>query len=240
MAATNPGTDNLIAWWSLDETSGTRADSHGSNDLTDNNTVLYDTGKQGNAADFEDSVGEYLSIADNADLSFGDEDFTIGCWIKIESLDSTFQYIISKYDPPNDKREYALYLRGTTDKLEFSISGNGTAVTGAEWGSAISTGTWYFVVAWHDSVNNQVGIEVNNSSPVTEAHTAGCFDSDSSFMIGASSKGTPDQFLDGLADEAFVFDKVLSADEKEWLYNSGNGRSYSEMAATFTPRVIMI
>jgi len=229
MAATNPGKDNLIAWWSLDETSGTRADSHGSNDLTDNNTVTYDTGKQGNAADFEDSVGEYLSIADNADLSFGDEDFTIGCWIKIESLDGTFQYIMSKYDPPDDKREYVLLLRGTTDKLEFNVSGNGTAVTGAEWGSAISTGTWYFVVAWHDSVNNQVGIEVNNSSPVTEAHTAGCFDSDSSFMIGASSKGTPDQFLDGLADEAFVFDKVLSADEREWLYNSGSGRAYADL-----------
>ncbi len=31
---------NLEAWWELDEASGIRVDSHGSNDLTDNNTVL--------------------------------------------------------------------------------------------------------------------------------------------------------------------------------------------------------
>ena len=30
---------NLVSWWELDEASGTRVDKHGSNDLTDNNTV---------------------------------------------------------------------------------------------------------------------------------------------------------------------------------------------------------
>ena len=48
----NPGTTGLVSYWALDETSGTRYDSHGSNDLTDNNTVGYTTGVQGNAADF--------------------------------------------------------------------------------------------------------------------------------------------------------------------------------------------
>lgn len=30
---------NLVSWWNLNETSGNRVDSHGSNDLTDNNSV---------------------------------------------------------------------------------------------------------------------------------------------------------------------------------------------------------
>ncbi|MBU0513002.1 MAG: hypothetical protein KJ638_15045, partial [Chloroflexi bacterium] len=47
--------DGLVAWWSLDETSGTRYDSHGGNHLSDNNTVGYSTGKQGNSANFERS-----------------------------------------------------------------------------------------------------------------------------------------------------------------------------------------
>ena len=46
-------TTNLISYWKLDETSGTRVDSVGNNDLTDNNTVLYGAGKQGNGADLE-------------------------------------------------------------------------------------------------------------------------------------------------------------------------------------------
>ena len=52
---------NLTAWWNFDEESGIRYDSYNTHDLTDNGTVLYAAGKQGNAADFESSVaGEYL------------------------------------------------------------------------------------------------------------------------------------------------------------------------------------
>ena len=63
---------NLIAYWKLDEASGTRNDSKGANHLTDNNTVTQAVGKVGNAAQFTLANSEYLSIADNADLSAGD------------------------------------------------------------------------------------------------------------------------------------------------------------------------
>jgi hypothetical protein len=43
---------NLISWWSLDEASGSRADKHGANTLTDNNTVLSAAGKKSNAGNF--------------------------------------------------------------------------------------------------------------------------------------------------------------------------------------------
>ena len=35
---------SLIAYWKLDEESGTRVDAQGANDLTDNNTVLFGAG----------------------------------------------------------------------------------------------------------------------------------------------------------------------------------------------------
>ena len=59
----------LKAVWAMEETSGTRADSVNSHDLTDNNTVLYGTGKYGNAADFDLANVEYLSVADHADIA---------------------------------------------------------------------------------------------------------------------------------------------------------------------------
>ncbi len=43
-------TDNLSAYWKLDEASGTRVDSAGSNDLTSNNSVGQAVGKLGNAS----------------------------------------------------------------------------------------------------------------------------------------------------------------------------------------------
>ena len=57
----NPGTANLVGDWSMDETSGTRADSHGTNNLTDNNTVGSTTGVISNAASFVSANSEYLS-----------------------------------------------------------------------------------------------------------------------------------------------------------------------------------
>ncbi len=39
-------TDSLVAMWRLEESSGNRSDSQGSNTLTDTNTVGSGTGKQ--------------------------------------------------------------------------------------------------------------------------------------------------------------------------------------------------
>jgi hypothetical protein len=51
--------DGVIAHWSLNETSGTRVDSTGSHNLTDNGGVSYETGILGNAATFTGT--KYLS-----------------------------------------------------------------------------------------------------------------------------------------------------------------------------------
>ncbi len=60
----NPGTGNLAAWWSFDEASGARNDSHGSSHLTDNNTVTSAAGKKSNAASFASANAEYLNRSD--------------------------------------------------------------------------------------------------------------------------------------------------------------------------------
>jgi hypothetical protein len=64
-------TDNLIAFWGLEEASGTRNDAHGSNHLIDNNTVGSATGRVGTCANFDRFTDEHLSIVDNAALSLG-------------------------------------------------------------------------------------------------------------------------------------------------------------------------
>ena len=86
MPGTNPGTTGLEGFWGADETSGTRSDEHGSNDLSDNNSVLVAPARVGaNAARFVRADSQYLSIADNASLSMGDIDFTLGALVYIES-----------------------------------------------------------------------------------------------------------------------------------------------------------
>ncbi len=57
----------LVSWWRLDEASGTREDAHGTNDLTDNNSVgqgyAVNTPTTTNSALFVDTSSEWLNYA---------------------------------------------------------------------------------------------------------------------------------------------------------------------------------
>lgn len=216
--------DDLVAYWKLDEESGTRIDSVGNNDLADNATVLYSAGKVGNAAEFEADNTEYLSIADNADISVGDIDFTVWGWCKFESL-TTHRAVIGQYGDTDATRSWSLYaLIDTTIYMDFTIrvGASGYSVKATNFG-AVTTATWYFVVAWHDSVNDLIGISVNDTATTT-AHTAGCVDVEEEFTLGSRAGGTLS--MDGPIDEVGFVKKVLSSTERTWLYNSGDGRTY--------------
>jgi len=227
---------SLVAWWTLNETSGTREDSVGNNDLTDNNTVLYGAGKKGNAADFELATSEYLSIADNADLSTGDIDYSMCCWFKPESVGIS-QFLMSKWVGAYNTLEYVLYVN-TSNQAAFSITdGVDTAATATETTNTLSAGTWYLLVGWHDATANTVNIQVNNNTPVSAADVAG-FNSGSAFCLGAQSDGLA-SYADGLMDEAGFWKKVLSAAERTRLYNGGEGLTYpfsnETLAGSITP-----
>ena len=235
MTAVNPTKANLISWWKLDETSGTRYDSHGSNNLSDINTVGYATGKKGNAADFEGDNYEHLKINDNASLSFGNESFTIVCWAKFETT-SGAKVIISKFDYGYKKKEYEVYQKVSTYRIGFKVSQNGTTeneVLANTFGD-ISAGTWYFIAAVHDSTNDKMIISINGTSDSIN-YSGGCNDNTSPFAIGCEfNSGAVKTQYDGLVDEAAIWRRALTADEISWLYNSGNGRTYEDLLSVKT------
>lgn len=212
--------DNLVSYWMLEEPGGTRDDSHGSNDLTEVGGPGRDTGKLGNAATFNGSAN-YLKIADNADLSTGDVDFTIGGWIYLNSTSGTHD-LISKYG--SGSSEYILLNAG--GEFRFYVqdsSGSDGLVQASSFGTA-STGTWYLVHAWHDSVNNQIGICVNAGTADTTSWTTGVRDGSNDFILGSRTSGSSHH--DGRLDSCFLWKKVLSGAERTEQYNSGAGLEY--------------
>jgi len=224
----NPGTTNLVAYWELNEESGTRVDSHASLDLTDNNTVLYSaSGVQGNAADFELSNSEYLSRASEAALQTGDIDFTLGAWVKPESIGSIMGIITKWNASPN--RDYGLSLNADGTVRFFTFDA-GDAWLYMDSTATLSAGTWYFITGWHSTATNKVYIKINDASPEEKAVGTPRASTAAEFRVGSSNVG-PYHF-DGLLDEAFFYKKVLSSAELTWLYNSGSGRSYANVAAT--------
>jgi len=214
---------SLISFWKMDETSGSRYDAVSGYTLTDNNTVGYATGKNGNAGDFEYANSEMLYRADNAALSFNaNENFTIACWINLESA-TTYRPIISKNNGLEESGvEYNLSLYNSEPYLS---TGNGTAATYVDWGATLSTGTWYMLCAWYNTTTDSIYIQVNNGMPIRALAVYEPFDGGGDFHIGAWTYSN--YFMDGLIDDVGIWGRagnaVTGKAMADSIYNSGNG-----------------
>lgn len=229
--------DNLISVWELDEASGNAIDSHGSNDLTETSgTIASATGKVGGARDFEATGDtEYFELATNSSLETGDIDFSVSAWVNAETL-SNFPVIVHKsWGGSGANREWVLYYDTSASRFTLVKNAGGTAVqVAASTFGAASTATWYWLNAYHDSVNNEIGISVNNGTVDTTSTSTGVSVGTGPFQIGSS----PAQVLywDGLIDQVALWKKVLSSGDRTAIYNGGSGLAYSSWDAAVATR----
>ena len=179
------------------------------------------------ASQFTAANSEYLSVANDANLQFGNEDFSVAGWVYLDSTGVAFRVPIGKWDYVGNKREYAVYFNDALAKFGFFVSNNGTANSGVFTSSTISTGAWHYVVGVHDSVNNLLKISLDGAAFDTAAYVLGGNANTSSFTLGAD--GSTDEFWDGRISKAGVWRKVLSAGEVTQLYNSGNGLAHCQL-----------
>lgn len=224
---------NLISWWTLDETSGTRNDSHGSNHLTDYNTVTYTTGKKSNAASFASANSEYLSITDASQT--GLDISTTGTWSYwIYFVSDTDAVVIDK-TAAGSSSYWIQHQIGTGTTQRFSNS----AETGLDITATMNTGTWYHCVWTYNA--GTVEFFLNGTSQGTASGGTSLTNSTAPFTLGRVNKYTGN-YLNGYMDEVGVWSRVLTGAEITELYNSGNGMTYSELdvTATFTPRISFI
>lgn len=204
---------NLVSCWLTDE-SGLLTDLHGSNNLTNNNTVTLTTGEQGDAGDFEASSSQYLSHADNASLSITG-DITIAAWIRLESATSNqSQCIVTKY--ADNVRAYAFQFRnsGGTHAIRGIFSSGGTSADLMTVNiSTLSLATWYHVVVTYDVSAGDMEVFIDGSSEGTDT-TGTMFslaDTTATFGIGVNEiDDTPTQFFDGRLNQVLLYSKVLN------------------------------
>lgn len=233
MAPINPGITNLIAWWTLNETSGNRADSHtGEHTAADNNTVTYDTGKISNAAKFTRTNSEYLLVTDHDDFDVTGA-FSIGCWVKSSAAAANSDTAIFT---KGDGAAYGIHFAGTAGandhKIYFVINA-GIRATGT---TVFNDNTWHFIIVVYNLTTAK--IYVDNSEDGTGNYSSAVTATADNLTVGKRAA----QYYDGLCDELFMYSKALDADERTWLYNSGDGRTYTDVnppPSTFIPKVIM-
>lgn len=219
---------SLVSYWKLDETSGNRADSHGSNTLSDNNTVLYGTGKINNAGDFERATTEYLSKTSAIGVPTTTGSRSISAWINLESDTPADAYnAILDYGAEGVNQEYGLILTQISGVKGIGMDKYGALLT-VNWTPSLST--WYHVISTYDGTNIKIyinGVYLGSVAGGTINTT-----NTNPLLIGARSTTPPTQHFDGLIDETALYSKALTVAEVRALYGYGTPPEYEATASS--------
>ena len=229
-------TTNLLAYWSLEESSGTIYDQLNGVNMTPYNSPLYhQTGKINYGIDFGYSLntGCVNTSNDEATNPNGDK-YTIQAWVYLNTLPSVtgHKYTITRGSLSSTPWENITTKIDTTDnKPLMRFTGPSGDNNYAFHSTSLTINTWYHLVFIIRGIGTKPIIYVNTIS--TEGYTTqigNIYDvsgTNAGFNIGNSYNGGNVNF-DGILDEIVVWNRALTSDEVTWLYNSGNGRSYSE------------
>tara|TARA_R110000824_G_scaffold9415_10_gene42191 strand:- start:4653 stop:5528 length:876 start_codon:yes stop_codon:yes gene_type:complete len=220
---------SLRGYYELDELSGTRVDSQGGIDLTDNNTTGYVSGVSsavGNAASFIRSNLEYLSV-DNSSIDFlspGDSSFSIAFWHQRVTLDIVAnQHLCGIWKGSGGNKEYLIRWQGGSSQFRFYTSANGSSISYLGSNSVLGDppNSWYHLVFCHDADNDQRLIYVDGVLDASDSYSSGIYQGSGDFNIGRTQESS--NYVSGAIDEWGMWDRVLTADDVSSLYNAGDG-----------------
>lgn len=184
---------------------------------------LYDAASATNTTHSAASGWEYLTVTHTVSASA--TVLWARCLLSQPSTTAYFDEAVVSEGLFPQGAEYYLYVN--TDNIPvFKVSSSGylfdNKVVASSFG-ALTTATWYNVVAWH-STGSHIGISVNLSQN-TAAYTSLIPATSSQFLLGKFSANSA-QYFDGAIDITGVWNKLLSTQEKSDLYNSGSGNEY--------------
>jgi hypothetical protein len=217
-SAASPLLTDLVAYWKLDEPSGTRFDSVGTNNLTDIGSVGSGIGKQGNAASFVAANNEYLDGGDILDI--GDGSLTVSCWFRTTD-NGALVPLIGKPWGGNKAGRYAIYL--TSGTVECNVQDAGGTRTATSPGT-YNDGNWHLAIQVIDRANGLFLYVDNVLVDSVPGAITGSLDTGDPFLIGFYSNLIA--YLDGDVDECGVWERVLTNSEITQLYNGGAAITY--------------
>lgn len=224
----------LISHWTLDEASGIRNDSVGTNHLTAVNDPGSVVGQVDNANSFTVAGSSYLTGADSASLSTtGGHSFKITLWVKLIAKTGT-QVFVSKYDP-SGQGEYAVYYEHSFRRFMFSTyaGGSGNHYIAANALGEPALDTWYQIEVEHNGQTATNRITVNGTYTNTLTGVPSHQDTAAPIRIGAFGS-TPTYFANAVIDDVKFYksDPVAVPDGllAYWKFDEGSGSTALDWA----------
>lgn len=222
--------DGLVAYWPLNETatSGdvTAKDESGKGyDMTSNNSVLSAVGKVGNSRDFIAANSEFLSIASNADLQFGQRDWTVSLWFNAGSF---VGQLVTKDLSGQRELEFRTGTFGDNAVIATLFHSGGAEFLAI---NSLSTGVWNFVALRFVASTNVVTMRVNTTTTTTTVPAGQTLNTGTAqLQIGARQFVGARDYLTGQVDEVARWNRALSNAELDTLWNNGAGINLGQRA----------
>lgn len=225
----------LAAWWSLNETSGTRYDSHSNGlDLTDNNTVGSATGLLSNAASFNKANSEYFNTADDSALDFTTE-FTASLWLKqVAYGGSDYEVYLAKGTLSSSS--FAIYNRYSASNLKILLNATDIVNQFNLTSFTLSTSSFDHLVVVYDGSQStnatKLRVFLNNSQKTGSfigTVPTSLLDRSGDLYVGYQPGQSGNAYFSGAMDEVGLWSRALTTNEISDLYNSGAGITYGDL-----------
>lgn len=226
-------TDNLVAYWSLDEASGNATDQIGSFTLTDTNTVGSATGVVSNCRLFNGTDEQFEKTGTTPPLNGSNGPFTISFWFKTVSTSQSNKYLYSATSADGLNQTSIIY-EYVNDKVEF-YSANYTGTdprTGS--GITISDTSWHHIVYRKDNTgSSEWAYFLDNTKTVISAGRNFTLPSLPTRIYMGSAGGVA--YCNCNLDEFGIWTRSLSDSEISQLYGGGSGFAYPFTSSTVIP-----
>ncbi len=222
----------LVAYWPLDEATGTAAvDMSGNgNNATVSSGAIWGSGRRGNAIDFNTPASSpNLSVASASSLNFGTGSFTISMWGKYRDFTYPKSWMMIKksgtcYVAGNPGWDvghsfssdgiYICYSDGTNLLQNYNLSFD-SGYRPSEIGTK-----WTHLVLVFDKSANRVKAYVNGVKQTNEydiSAVTGTVSNSSNLTVGTMYGWQSD----GLVDDIRMYNRALSASEAASIYKNG-------------------
>ncbi|WP_406662141.1 LamG-like jellyroll fold domain-containing protein [Methanolobus sp. ZRKC3] len=197
-----------IAWWKLNENTGTLAsDSIGSHDGTIN-SASWTTGINSSALNFDGSTS-YVQVNERIISGYP---FTISAWVKTTDSGSD-QAIANIADSSHNKKYYGIYVDSSGKASLMARKTQEKRIIG----STINDGNWHHVVGVFTSANDRT-LYVDGLINGTDTATVNFDVNVDRWAFGRWTDSTPSNYFDGSIDEVKLWDRALNATEVQQLY----------------------
>lgn len=204
---------NLINYVNISQTG-----SAGGGVLVGNNWSIF---PDHNATTF-DGVNDYISFGDINNISSG---FTMSAWIKTEDTDNSVNWgkaIAGKFERGDSGINCFFSVNDDTSlgKVYYQV-GKGVTTDITRSNANVNDGKWHHVVVLRNYTDTTAGnrIYIDGLLDKTGANQQHDVSTNAwSFVIGADQDGSESRF-NGTIDEVHVYDRALSSEEINRMYN---------------------